>query len=155
MKPIFYSYLFACIASLFAACNPVCDDTLNNSVDHYLVCTDTSNLITKVKYSYQSLTTIGYQNELGNDSVNWNIALDKPNTAIIIEREKNTDTIFYTIRIKKTFEPKSDCEDNNLVYKTDSILINKHTCKSLRLYDDYVRPGIFSAYLDGRYIIIE
>ena len=50
MKPFIYSFLFAYTTLLITACNPVCDDTLNQSANYYLVCTDTSNLITKVKY---------------------------------------------------------------------------------------------------------
>lgn len=128
---VIYLTLFYCILSI--ACNPVCDETINKEAPYLLVCSDTSNLITEVTQSYQTMKVTSFKNNDGNDTVYCTVALDKPGTRITIQRKKSIDIIDYTLSVKKTFEPESDCADNNIVYQTDSLRISQTTCKNLNL----------------------
>lgn len=151
---IVYPFLLLILVSL-CGCNPVCDDTLNNTINYFIVTPDTSNPIVRVSQYYNQLQKTTYENAIGNDTIVWSIAIDKPNTSIVIERKNRIDTLFYTINVKKRFDPESECADNNIVYETDSITISRHTFNTISIIDRYEYVFLGGRYLQARYLKID
>lgn len=133
MKPNFISFSLLAISFIISGCSSLCDDTIEQRIDYVMVCNDKSNLIQTVFQTFQGDSVLVYKNDVGDDTVKWNVAIDKPGTTLLIKRANNINFIQYTLHVTKEFDPRSPCADNSIVYKTDPIKIDSTNCSNMEV----------------------